>query len=192
MWNIIAPYVYDQLISAVVTLLIIDRLLAWREKKKWLAVRELFLVHADRAVSQNNGVWSNWLEQVMKEAPEIKLSDEFKRSLQQRFKIPQASKGALDSVKDELQGMSEPRMGFPFKLKVIEDWRIHLTVYLAEKQFLEGHPSWEQLRNDLSGSVQKLMELVDKFSALGLNLKPLYLSFDCHLNSISFPHANKK
>ena len=53
MWNEPGSQIVDQLIHAVITVFIVDRVPAWHEKRKWTGVRELFLAQADRAISDN-------------------------------------------------------------------------------------------------------------------------------------------
>jgi hypothetical protein len=166
MWNELGNQVIDQLIHAVITVFIVDRVLTWHEKRKWAGVRELFLVQSDRAISDNLRIWAAWLEEVVKDAPILPISDEGRARLRVKTKRTAPYLPTVERFIDDIKGMSTPKYGYPFKPKIIEGLRLNLIVFLVEKEFPKDHPSWKKLGDDLSVSIQKLLELVDKFSGM--------------------------
>jgi hypothetical protein len=160
-----------ELISILATILIVDRVLAWRERRRWREVRELFMVKARGAAETIIDAWGNWLL-AMSEATRVRQLGEHDKTI-----LTNLGYFASWERPETIKGQAETFLGKPLGSNIKSlasrgdseefDTMVRMAVpYLVTRLLPAGDPSWSQLRTGIDPSVKKLSDLVNTYSAV--------------------------
>ena len=164
-----ASILVSEAIGIIVTVVIIDRLLSWRERRRWREVRELFLATAHRECEKIMDAWTRWFAGMASQTHLRKLSKDEKESL---VLLGYPAPGG-----DTNRRLTEVYLGRPvgsalksFAMmcdsKEIADLVQCVGPYFTERLPPEGHSSWSNLYNEIGPPVRKLSDLVDRYSTV--------------------------
>lgn len=159
----------DESITIAVAVLIIDRLLRWRELRDWHESKFLFILQADTAVDKIILAWKQWLITVNNEIQEQELEPEDISTLK-GLNCDLAVDASLSTHR--LEGFIGKPVGSEldqyifFKDSEDKNLREVLVLYLAKKRLAYSHHSYSKLYEDIAQPLRKLTDLVDKFSTL--------------------------
>jgi len=159
---------FSEAIGILVTVVGVDRVIAWHEKRKWREVREIFLSQANRACNRVLEAWGIWLQVLAAEAPK-ELGDFEKTALMETGFLPGHRKGSLSLVEIALGkpvGAQVNRFLVSAGSADVKALVAALGPFVTERLPLPDQDAWRQLGTALDEPVSKLGELVGKYSTL--------------------------
>jgi hypothetical protein len=165
------PILIGELISILATILIVDRVLAWRERRRWREVRELFMVKAKGAADTIIDTWETWLLSMSKTTL-VKRVDEHDKTLLTNLGYF-ASWEKTETINLQAETYLGKPVGSNIKSLAIHgdsqeiDTMIRMAVpYLVTRLFPAGDPSWSRLQAGIDPSVKQLSDLIDRYSTV--------------------------
>ncbi len=165
-WSGLTSNLVSEAIGILVSVLIIDRLLSWRETKRWLKVRELFFTFADHEATRITRAWLVWLNHLESAGSNVELTEQDECALQELQIL--CGKSDVSALKRDAQEAVERRFRPPEtrekKGQRYRDWEA--VRYICGKEFSDDHACWKQLQQELSPPIGKLSDLVDRFSTM--------------------------
>lgn len=156
-------------IGILVTILFVGRLLVWNERRRWREVRGLFLAQADRASQKIISAWGAWLLTVAEEAHSGRLTRTDRTFLLEMgyYALEDEATALLASAYlGRPPGASLEAFAKTCNSKGIDEMIRSLVPYLASKVLPSGHPGWAELYEKMNAPVQKLSDLVDRYSTI--------------------------
>ena len=164
-----ASILISEAIGIIVTVVIIDRLLSWRERRRWREVRELFLSTAHRECEKIMDAWTRWLSDMVSRTRSRKLSKDEKESLVM-FGYParggESNRRLAEVYLGRPVGSSLKSFAMMFDSKEIADLVQSVVPYFTESLPPEGHSSWSNLYEEIGPPIRKLSDLVDRYSTV--------------------------
>lgn len=180
----LTPNLISEGIGILFTVLVLARLLVWREKRRWREVRELFLVSANRSCQSILQAWHDWFAVIASAGVHAPLADSDRALLLEGgyYALDEQHVSRLMRIYfgDPL-GTNLVARGSYLDRSSIKEANKTLVPYLASRVLPQGHPGWAQLYEQIRPPVQKLSDLVDRFSTLvdpELALAVIRLSID--------------
>ncbi len=164
MWKEIFTYFNEIFVHAFVTILLVDQLLAWREKKRWSEARALFNGLIEIESQSIILAWKEWLSSL----------PEMGQGLPESATTTLLTMGYL--AVDGSEGMLKLFLGTPVgsKLekftresrKTITEIKIYLVPFLAARIPSTNDASWKRLSKKIEPPVRSLEELVRTYAPL--------------------------
>jgi len=157
------PNLISEAIGILTTVLIVDRLLSWREKRRWRCVRKVFLAEADKAIDTIIDAWRDWMSVLGGGASHAVDESNDPASV----KRPQSFEERLSDF-SYLARKCEVNYSYfrpPGVLKINELMR-GFTEYAEERLPYLQELAWSQLHREMKAPVQKLSDLLDRYAML--------------------------
>jgi hypothetical protein len=154
-------------IGILVTVMIIDRLIAWRERRRWRNVRELFLAQANNPCRKIINAWKDWLLVMSKVDRNNELSETDRLILLDLgYYALQGShvKSGIEIYLGKPPGSRLDTFANSCDSRIIDEMTKSLVPYLATKLLPKQHDSWSKLYEEIASPVEKLSDLVDRYS----------------------------
>jgi hypothetical protein len=157
------PNLISEALGILTTVLIVDRLLNWREKRRWRCVRKVFLAEADKAIDTIIDAWRDWISV---------LGDGAAHAAQKVDATGLADRAQTFEAKlsnfSHLARKCEVNYSFfppPGVLRINELMR-GFTEYAEERLPYFQDLGWSQLHKEMKMPVQKLSDLLDRYAML--------------------------
>src|SRR5262249_53249030 len=152
----------SEAIGIAATVLIVDRLIAWRESRQWRKVRHLILESAESPSAQILSLWQQWLIAVSR-APAIQPSmvqgNQAPASDEQRKQRMDSLTGYLgDPVGSKLADLPGA-----IGVRDFAPLTDALAAYLYDRPLSSGDPAWTHLTAGLAAPAGRLSHLIDAY-----------------------------
>jgi len=159
----LVPNLVSEAVGILTTVLIVDRLLSWREKRRWRCVRKVFLAEADKAIDTIIDAWKSWITVLGKELYPTELigTDVPAENWAEGF-AEKLGNFSCYARKCEVNYSFFPPAG----VLTINDLMRGFTDYAEERLPYLQDPGWSQLHKEMKLPVQKLNDLVDRYAML--------------------------
>lgn len=190
MLNHYVGIIIDKIVDVVVTVIVIDRALAWRERRRWKRVRVFVELQLEAVLGDILKMWSVWLASLRKNGGPVKISEEALKVLKENsISIATSLPPADFELFIELcAGEPIPTTGEKSFIDATNPRNFHreLQGYLVYQDLNKKNPAWSELVRNLQTLVPKLAELVERLPKDKLaNDEISYREFTEELNLLS-------
>jgi hypothetical protein len=167
-WNGLAFNLLSEAIGIAVTVLVIDRLLEYREQRRWRAVREFFWRAVEEECLRLNDAFGAWLRRIRELAPTIEglerqpAAHATSNAKPVVLEIPAAAPD-LDTVGDFATFAARAR---PQEIVSFVDVFLSLFGPVVKHERVREDEVWSQLGQSISAPLARLEQLITTHSSL--------------------------
>lgn len=155
--------VEDQLITLLITIVVVDRWIEWKERRRWRSVQKLVFIQLEAVLGDVLRIWARWLTCLREHGERIPASETAHALFQQKHWLMTASLPPED-FEDFVKlcaGDAIPDSESAFVETVHPDnFRHQLRAYLAEMSLAPSSRGWTALLRTLKPAVLRLSDLV--------------------------------
>src|SRR5262245_47157231 len=170
------PNLISEAMGILFTVLLVDRLLARRERRRWRLVHAFLVSEAKTACDGINAAWAEWLTTVATDVAEMEPSEATQSILHTLGYSKEVGSEAITVAVERSWGRpvgsAFQRLANPHLLNrtvgrsFLEEALHHLVLYLVRRPLPEAHPSWRGLQERLRGPVCKLLEVMNRYATI--------------------------
>lgn len=156
----------DQLLNLAITLIVVDRFLAWRERRRWKRIRHLIELQFEAGLGDFLRSWARWLAQLRSQGKSLKLSDTALAILTER-KLPTKATLPAEDFEDFLAlcaGQPIPTPGERSFVDAVQPRNFHTELFghLVNTSLDGDDMAWRTLVSELQALVPKFASLVER------------------------------
>lgn len=163
-------WLFDQLsgklVDLVITILVIERLLTWRDRRKWRRVRPIVNSRLEAAMGDYLRAWSRWFAALQQDGVTITPSRQAMRTFEQ-LGMPD---GPILPDEDFEQfllasaGEIVPEHDEAALLEVTQPlaFQIQMRAYLIGRSLAHDHPAWTTLTTELGPLIDTMSTLIER------------------------------
>lgn len=156
----------SEAIGIVVTAFIIDRLLEWRQQRRWNKVRAMVFSHANSLCDAIIDAWARWLLHLSQRGKKYELTDSDKDYLRFCGYLPIEQDKLIATLESFIGKPIGSRLQYLSRYDSMEILKVYLCAYFATHILEASDPAWDALFKDMEKPVMALGGIVDTYGVV--------------------------